>query len=104
MSYNCDDFVHDIKDCLKLAENELHDRKNGKQGESTIDQLENYIMPDLANLLEKIINKESLPPNTQQDRYLASFGYAFRVWDWDMAVPSELYLKLLKIHENYRKI
>ena len=104
MDYNNDNFVCDLSNCLKLAEAELQDRRNGKQGESTIEQLESYVIPDLSNLLNKIKNKEKLPPNTQQDRYLASFGYAFKEWGWDMKNPSALYLQLLKIHENYRKI
>jgi hypothetical protein len=104
MDYKYDDFVHDVGYGLQLAEAELKDRKNGVQGESTIGQLENYVIPDLVEFLSKIKNREKLPPNTQQDRYLTSFGYAFREWGWDMRNPSALYLQLLKIHENYKKI
>jgi len=91
MDYSYHDFVHDISNCLNLAKEELQDRKNGRQGESTVEQLENYVIPDLSRLQNKIKNKEELPPNTQQDRYLASFGYAFREWGWDMKNPSTLY-------------
>ncbi len=102
MDYN--DFIHDINQGLVLAETELRDRKNGIHGESTIEQLEDYVIPDLTSFLSKIKNKEKLPPNTQQDRYLISFAYAFREWGWDIKNPTALYLQLLKIHENYRKI
>ncbi len=103
MSYSYDDFIHDICYGLQLAKTELEDRKSGKQGESTIEQLE-YVIPDLENLLKKIKNKEELPPNTQQYRYLSSFGGAFYDWGWDMKNPSALYIQLQKIHHNYRKI
>jgi hypothetical protein len=83
---------------------ELRDRKNGIHGESTIEQLESCVIPDLASFLSKFKNKEDLPPNTQQDRYLLSFAYAFREWGWNIKNPTALYLQLLKIHEHYRKI
>jgi hypothetical protein len=104
MSYNYDDFVRDINYSLQLAKNELEERKDGNPGESTIEQLESCVVPDLTGLLNKVTKKEKLPPNTQQDRFLISFGYAFREWGWNINNPSALYLQLLKIHENYRKI
>ena len=104
MNYDVNQFYLDIQDCLSLANKELCDRKNGILGESTIKQLENYIIPDLTDLRSKIERNDPLPPNTQQYRYVASFGNAFKVWNWDMAKPSELYLKLLRLNENYRKI
>jgi hypothetical protein len=104
MNYKTDDFVRDIKHALHLAKIELRQRKNGQKGRSTIGQLERFVIPDLENLLSKIRSGENFPPNTQQDRYLASFGNAFREWDWDMVNPSPLYLQLLRIHENYRKL
>jgi hypothetical protein len=102
MGYSYDDFICDISNCLKLAETELQDRINGKTGESTIEQLEKFVIPDLSNLLSKIKNKEKLSP--KQDRYLISFANAFKVWGWNMNNPSVLYLQLLKIHENYGRI
>lgn len=105
MSYKIEIFSQDIQECLDLAKKELENRKNDIQGESTIEQLENFIIPDLTNLLSKINNnQETLPPNTQKDRFVKSFGYAFKVWGWDMMNPTKLYLKLLKLNENYRKI
>lgn len=104
MNYSYDDFVNDISYGLQLAQSELKNRRAGKQGESTIEQLESYVIPDLTKLLSEIKRGDELPPNTQQQRYLTSFGYASREWVWDMKSPSALYLQLLKIHENYRKI
>ncbi len=66
MSYNCDDFIWDVRYGLKLAKDELNARKDGYQGESTIEQLENYIIPDLEYLLHKMSEREELPPNTQR--------------------------------------
>ena len=104
LGYNVSSFLQDIQECLDLAKLELHNRKNGIQGESSIEQLEDYIMPDLKELQLKINNEIPLPPNNQQERYLMSFGYAFKVWGWDMQNPTELYLKLLYIHEKYREL
>lgn len=104
MDYTVDMFTKDLQDCLVLAKKELNDRKKGIDGESTIDQIENYIIPDLTNILSNIDNDKPLPPNSQRDRYINSFGYAFKVWGWDMIHPTELYLRLLRLDENYRKL
>ena len=104
MYYETEQFCQDIQDCLNLAKNELNNRKNGLKGESTIEQLENYIIPDLSRVLSDIISRKPLPPNTQQYRYIVSFGYAFKLWGWDMSKPTDIYLKLTKLNENYRKI
>jgi len=104
MCYGIKQFCQDIQDCLQLAKNELNNRKNGINGESTIEQLEIYIIPDLSKVLSDVISREPLPPNTQQYRYIMSFGYAFKLWGWDMSKPSDIYLKLAKLNENYRKI
>ena len=104
MSYSRDDFKNDIIKGLRLAENELQGRKNKIMGEATLEQLENIVIPELSMLLAKANAEDTLPPNNQKDGYLVSFGLAFKEWGWDMQNPTALYLQLLKIHENYRKI
>ena len=104
MNYSIDDFYGDIEDCLELAYKELKDRKNDIDGESSLEQLENYIIPELEKLLIKINNKESLPPNTHKDRYISSFGSAFKVWGWDIMNPTKFYIKLLELNKNYKKL
>ena len=101
MKYSIKQFKQDVLACIELSEKELADRRKGINGESTIDQIENTILPDLNRVL-KIIEQEELPP--QQDRYLVSFAYAFRVWGWDMQNPTELYIKLSKLNEHYKDI
>lgn len=88
-----------VKYCLELSKIELENRKNGIKGESTISQLEEVVIPDLTQFLEKLESKE-IPKNRQQ-RYLESFGCAFRMWEWE---PSELYVKLSEIHHDYQDL
>lgn len=104
MKYGYKDFEKDILYGIKLAEKELQERKNGIEGESTIKQLEDCILPELRDLLNKMQNREELPPNTQQDRYLMSFGNALMAWTWDIHHPTKLFDQLRKIHSSYRKI
>ena len=88
-----------VKYCLELSKIELENRKNGINGEGTIEQLEEDVIPDLTRFLKILENKE-IPKNRQQ-RYLNSFGCAFRMWEWE---PSELYVKLSEIHHDYQDL
>ncbi len=101
MNHSINNYKTDIKECVKLCEIELNERKRGVPGESTIEQLENTIIPELSNLLQNIhLNK--LPP--EKDRYLISFAYAFKVWGWDMQNPTQLYTKLNALNNDYKKL
>ena len=101
MKYSIDSFQTDIEECIKLCREELFRRKNGINGESTIEQLENIILPELEMLLQKIRGGD-LP--IKSDRYLSSFANAFRVWGWDMEVPTELFVKLTRINNSFSEI
>ena len=63
--------MEDFKDILlktiTLCNVELKNRKNGLNGESTIEQLEKIIIPELNKLLS-IISNNQLPP--KERRYL----------------------------------
>ncbi len=93
----------DVKLCLELSKLELQNRKNGIEGESTIDQLEEVIIPDLTNLLTILDNKNSIPQK-RVDRYSLAYGNAFRMWDWSMENPTELYKRLAHIHHDYQDV
>jgi hypothetical protein len=101
MTYSINDYKSDIKECIEMCEIELDKRKMGVLGESTIEQLENTIIPELSSLLQNI-NLDKLPP--EKDRYLISFAYAFKVWGWDMQNPTQLYAKLNVLNSNYKKL
>jgi hypothetical protein len=99
MKYSPNIFKKDVINCISVAEKELKLRKSGIDGESTSEQLENVILPELKHLLD-IIENGNLPP--QNERYLISFGNAFRVWGWNMQKPTKLYLQLLNLNSNYK--
>ena len=94
-------YKKDILYCLCLCEKEIEERKKGIQGESNLTQLEQIIIPELKQLM-KIIDEGKLPPQTE--RYLLSFANAFTVWGWDMKNPTDLFLQLTKLNNNYKYI
>jgi hypothetical protein len=59
------------------------------------------LLPELEQLLIKI-NTNQLPP--QSERYLLSFANAFKVWGWNMNQPSELFVMLVNLNNNYPMI
>ena len=69
-------------------------------GESTVEQLEEVIIPELEKLLKMDYN--NLPP--VEDRYLISLAYALKVWEWSMKNASTLYLLIVELHEDYKKL
>lgn len=85
-----------IQECIALCEQE---KETGYQGEATKEQVEKYILPELYELQRKITGNDL--PIMQNERYLKSFGYAFKVWNWRMENASKLYLALLKLHTVY---
>jgi len=101
MGYDITNFRNDIDICKSLFEQELKNRKKGKEGESSIEQIENIILPELNQLLE-IIDNDQLPP--QSERYLLSFANAFKVWGWNMQQPTELFVQLVKLDDAYKKL
>ncbi|MBB6214119.1 hypothetical protein HNQ80_000188 [Anaerosolibacter carboniphilus] len=101
MKYTINSFQVDIINCINLCKAEIVKRKKDISGESTMEQLENVILPELEALLQKA-KVGNLPPKA--DRYLNSFANAFRVWGWDMETPTELFVKLTELNNNYRDL
>ncbi len=95
---NVNIFKQNILDLITLSAKELEKRKSGIHGESTIQQLEEVIIPELNGLLDKI-ETDNLPP--KEKRYLNSFAYAFKVWEWNMQAPTELYVRLSRLNQDY---
>ena len=93
-------FKEKVNLALRISKDELWRRKNDIPGESTIEQLEETIIPEMEKFLK--MDYDNLPP--AKDRYLVSFAYAFRVWEWSMKNASTLYLLIVKLHEDYRKL
>ncbi len=89
-----------VAKALAISKDELRRRKNGMPGESTVEQLEKVIIPELEKFSK--MDYSNLPPADK--RYLFSFGYAFRVWEWSMLNPSRLYLLLLILNDKYKEL
>lgn len=101
MSYSKTSFHNDILKCLEICNKVKIDRENGIIGECNLEQLNNVIVPELKQLL-KSIDKVHLPH--QKDRYLLSFANAFKVWGWNMNNPTELFIRLIELNNNYKNI
>ena len=102
MGYSKNDFRNDLMDCIKIVERELSLRRSGVSGESTSRQLQEVILPELNELVDKIDKDEELPP--KEKRFLISFAYAFKDWGWNMQQPTDLYVKLTLLDNEYRRI
>lgn len=90
---NKDNVLDLIKKVTILCEKQ---KALGYPGEATQMQVEEYILPEMKELEQKIL-QDDIPEN----RYVNSFGNAFKCWNWDMRAASELYLALLELHQAY---
>ena len=89
-----------VAEALKISKDELFRRTHGMPGESTVEQLEKIIIPELEKLSK--MDYSNLPPI--EDRYLLSFADAFRIWEWSMINPSRLYILLVTLNKEYKKL
>lgn len=94
-------FRKNILDCIDLCIIELSERKNGINGESSLEQLEGVILPELKEIII-LLDKKELP--NRQERYLLSFASAFKVWGWSMQEPTELFIKLIELNNDYKNL
>lgn len=101
MSVEYENFISNIKHCLDLCNKKLLYLKNGGIDECTIEQLTETIIPELEYIL-KNIDECNLPPHNK--RYLISFAYAFKDWAWNMNDPSELYIQLANLNNEYNNL
>lgn len=96
-----DNFKNSLLKAINICNIELANRKNGINGESTVEQLEEIIIPELNQIL-CMINNDQLPP--KEERYLNSFANAFKVWGWNMQTPSNIFVLLVKLNNEYKKL
>lgn len=95
--------------CLKLileikkeANNELSKIALGQEREVTAEQINSIIIPEMLNLEMAI--KQGTISKDLSNRYIISFAYAFKVWNWNMQKPSKLYLLLLELNTLYKEL
>lgn len=94
-------FKESVIKCRGLAIRELEERYKGIEGESTIEQLKDVIIPEMETII-KLVENNNLP--SKEKRYITSFALAFKVWGWDMKKPSLLYISLLKLNDEYKNL
>ena len=94
-------FQRKILKTIELCNVELQNRQEGILGESTKEQLEEIILPELHQLLE-LVNKNQIP--SKQQRYLNSFANAFTVWGWNMQTPTEIFVLLTELNNEYKNL
>lgn len=94
--------VHDINSALILSKILLGLRECGIEGEATIQQLRESIIPELIEL-QQIISDNNIP-KSKEDRFLKCYWLAVRCWDWNLSRPSILLNKLNRINEKYKNI
>lgn len=91
----------DLMKAIKVFEAELADRKKGISGESTEEQLEKEIIPELKRVLANV-NNSDIPEKAQ--RYLKSLENARTIWGWDMRNPSEICKLLTELDDRYNRL
>jgi len=92
------DFKKNILRCKEMCLEELQKRESGIGGESTPEQLKTVILPELDEILDKEINP------SDEERFLNSYASAFKNWGWNMQEPTELFLMLNKLNDEYKKL
>ncbi len=93
---------NDISRALKLCETELTDRRNGIPGESTEEQLEEVVIPELKRILCQLTSDQEFPEKEQ--RVLRFLSDARVYWGWDTRNPTELFMLLTEVNEEYNQL
>ena len=96
-----ENFRQNIQNTIELCNIEIENRNIGIEGESSIEQLEGIILPELKTVVEQL-KKNQLP--ARETRFLNSFANAFTVWGWDMQEPTELFLALNQLNNQYKEL
>ena len=91
----------EILKCIDICNKEMKLRESGFEGESSIEQIKEIIIPELYQLLDELDNSND---NFKERKYLISFAYAFKIWNWNMEKPTNLYTQLTKINNIYKNM
>ena len=92
----------DISRALKLCEIEIMNRRNGVPGESTVEQLEEIVIPELKQVLYQITNSDKFPEKDQ--RVLRFLSDARVSWGWNTRTPTPLFALLMEVNEEYNQL
>jgi len=94
-------FKDKLLNTIDLCEKELQARKSGIKGESTVEQLEDIIIPELYQVLQIVEKCQQIP---KEQRYLNSFANAFTVWGWNMQKPTEIFVLITELNNLYKNL
>lgn len=88
--------------CKELTLEDINKLKNGTKLSSTIEQLQDVVLPELEKLIREY-DDDIFPKKTLlEDRWIHSFAMAFKMWCWDY--DYELFESLSKLNELYGKL
>ena len=91
-------FIRDLEELILICEEQLNQRKQGIEGDGTIGQLSNDIIPECKILLQQA-KLNQLPPKGK--RWMHS---AWHVIDgWNNKVISHMAEKILDLADNYEE-
>lgn len=94
------EFINKLNKAYNLCLTEIDKRKNGIDGEASKQQLK-IIITELKRIKE-MAEENKLP--LIENRYFVSFALAFTVWGWNMNEPSELFLLLAELNNDYKNV
>ena len=103
MDYTIEQFKHDIEEVITVCHEEIEAINRGEQREATVSQIEQYIIPEMEQLLE-MIELGTLPkPAKYGSRYLKSTQEVLRSWSWDINKDEKLIDLLGWLDTNYHR-
>lgn len=96
-----DKFNYKLEKIIKICEEEIEKRKNDIYGESTLEQLERVVLPEMYQLCD-LIKVKNLP--NKEERFIKSFANAFTIWGWNMKNPTKLFILLKELNDEYKEL
>ncbi|MCL2862079.1 MAG: hypothetical protein FWE22_06685 [Firmicutes bacterium] len=97
--YTKKQFKCDLEKLISICEKELKNRKYGINGDGTIQQIENVILPELYDWIKKV-ETNNMPP--KNERWFACAAHVLQ-WglDWNMKNPSEMMLMIGEVDTKF---
>ena len=90
-----------ILKCRELTLEDINKLNNGVVLSSTIEQLQNVVLPELEKLIQDYEDGNH-SKKIFEDRWIHSYAMAFKMWCWDYNY--ELFISLVRLNELYRKL
>ncbi|MCL2136991.1 MAG: hypothetical protein FWH40_05670 [Coriobacteriia bacterium] len=101
MDYTIEDFKRDIEEVLVACQEEIQAIQSGEKRDATVWQIEEYIIPEMEDLLEKI-KTGSLPE--KKSRYISAAQQIMKNWSWDIRSDEKLTDLIGWLDTNYHRL